>query len=186
MLRASLHARAAGGMVVGMKRLCRRTVLATLALPLLLGCGPGAPPPSAPSKVLGQPLPQFRRRTVGGAQIDTALAEGRVTVVKFFAKYCEPCKKTLPEAQRLHRDNPDVVFIGVALDEYESDVAQMIEAYGLSFPVVHDSGRALVGKFKVADLPVTFVTDRAGTIRWVLASSQGESDLGRAVAYANR
>lgn len=148
----------------------------------LLGCGPSGPPRSAPSPILEKDLPKFRRPTVNGGNVSTKEG-GRVMVVKFFAKYCEPCMKTLPEAQRLHRENPDVLFVGVAEDEYQTDVQAMIDRFGLSFPVVHDRGNVLAGRFRVDELPITFVADAAGRIRWVGNGNTSESGLEAAIAW---
>jgi peroxiredoxin len=164
-----------------------RSLVLALALAMAaLGCGPAAPPPSAPSAVLGKKLPDFKRRTLRGDAIDTKRAAGQLVVVKFFAKYCEPCKKTLPAAERLHRKSRDVTFIGIAEDEYQDDVEEMVQSYGLSFPIVHDRGNVLAGRFRVTVLPATFVSDAAGTIRWVGGEHQTENDLEAAIAWLQR
>ena len=159
-----------------------------VALPCLLGfvlgCGgPSTPPPSTPSPLVGAALPKFERRTVNASKVNSG-AGGQVVVVKFFAKYCEPCKKTLPAAERIHRDRPDVLFVGVAEDEYQADVQEMIDHYQLTFPVVHDRGNVLAGRFRVQDLPITFVADKAGTVRWVGGGKASESDLEAAIEWA--
>ena len=155
-------------------------VIAGLLLTPSFGCAPAGPPPSAPSPILDRDLPGFQRPTVNGDRVSTKEG-GRVTVVKFFAKYCEPCKKTLPEAQRLSQSHPDVLFVGVAEDEYQADVQEMITQFGLTFPVVHDRGNVLAGRFRVDELPITFVADGAGTIRWVGDGTTSESGLEAAI-----
>jgi thiol-disulfide isomerase/thioredoxin len=146
-----------------------------------LGCAAGGLVPSAPSPLLGKPLPDIERRALDGSMIDTKSQRGSVVVVKFFAKYCDPCKRTLPVAEQLHQARPEVVFIGVDEDEYASEAEQMVRTYRLTFPVVHDAGNALAGRFRVGELPVTFVADATGTIRWVAGETQNEDDLGRAI-----
>jgi len=133
--------------------------------------------------MLEKELPEFQRRTMAGNELSTKDA-GVVVVVKFFAKYCEPCKKTLPEAQRLHSEQPDVLFIGIAEDEFQADVQEMIDTYALSFPVVHDRGNILAGRFRVQELPITFVTDTSGRIRWVGDGATSESGLEAAIYWA--
>jgi thiol-disulfide isomerase/thioredoxin len=140
--------------------------LVVLSLAFCLGCGPSAPPASSPSPILERELPAFKRPTVNAGSVDTG-ERGRIVVVKFFAKYCEPCMKTLPAAQRLSREHADVTFIGIAEDEYQADVDELIATFGLSFPIVHDRGNVIAGRFRVDALPATFVADAAGTIRWV-------------------
>lgn len=103
-------------------------------------------------------------------------------MVKFFAKYCEPCTRTLPAAEQLHRKHPKVAFVGVSEDEYPSDAEELIASYGLSFPVIYDRGNVLAGRFRVTEMPATFVVDRAGIVRWVGGPGQSEDDLTAALA----
>ncbi len=150
---------------------------------LLVSCGGSGPPPSAPSPLLSKPVPEFSRRTVSGDQVDTKKLGGRVMVVKFFAKYCEPCKRTLPATQNLHREMADVTFIGVAEDEDKADVEEMIETFDLTFPIIHDAYNVVAGHFGVVQLPATFVTDIRGNVKWVGAPGQAEDDLEAAIAW---
>lgn len=163
----------------------RRSFATALVLLSLAACGPkkGGPiPPSHASPLLGQAVPEFKRPTMAGQEIDTKALAGRVVVVKFFAEYCQPCKVTLPEAQALSQKNEDVVFVGIAEDEFESTAAKLVSTYGLTFPIVHDRGQILAGRFRVSEMPVTFVVDATGVIRWVGGPGQGKDDLAQAIA----
>lgn len=151
------------------------------AVVVLCACGLGPPPPSAPTVLLNKTLPHFKRRTVAGNSINTREQSGKVVVVKFFAKYCEPCQYTLPAAEKMHKNNPNVTLIGVALDEYRAQVNEMIAAYGLTFPIVHDKGNILSGRFRVSELPATFVAGPDGTIQWYAGENQDKNDLLRAI-----
>lgn len=104
---------------------------------------------------------------------------GKPAVVEFFADYCEPCKRTLPAIERLSKNRPEVTFIGVSVDEYAGTARALAERYGLTFTVVHDESSALRGRFRVSALPITFVADGKGIIRWVSASAATEADLAR-------
>ncbi|MBL4689388.1 MAG: TlpA family protein disulfide reductase [Nannocystaceae bacterium] len=166
-------------------------MIARFALPLfaaLLATSAGAcqagnkpPPPSHPSALRTSTLPDFDKVTLAGARVDTEALRGQVVVVKFFAKYCEPCKETLPAAQRLHSKYDDVTFIGISLDERGSDTQQVVAQYGLTFPVVMDRSRSLSGRYRVVDIPMTFVVDRQGIVQWVAGPGQTEEDLERAI-----
>jgi cytochrome c biogenesis protein CcmG/thiol:disulfide interchange protein DsbE len=151
-----------------------------------VGCGPPGLPASAPSPLLSKPLPDIERRAIDGTTVDTKSKRGSIVVVKFFAKYCEPCKKTLPVVERLHQSHPDVIFIGVDEDEYTSEVEEMVRTFGLTFPVIHDAANALAGRFRVGELPVTFLADGTGTIRWIGGEGQSEDDLGQAIEAVQR
>lgn len=160
--------------------------LATAAVAVFaFGCGPPAFPPSASHPLLGAPLPEIRhRQSLDGHVVDGGMLAGSPVLVKFFADYCQPCKETLPAAERVHEAYPDVVFVGIDEDESSEAARAVASRYGLTFPVVHDGSNVLAGRFRVATMPMTFVADASGVIRWVGAEGQTEDDLRRAVQAA--
>lgn len=113
--------------------------------------------------------------------MDTEALLGKVVVVKFFAEYCEPCKRTLPAAQALHAKYEDVAFIGISEDEGETAANRVVQTYGLTFDVVLDRANVLAGRFRVSEIPVTFVVDPQGKVAWVGGPGVGEDDLEAAV-----
>jgi thiol-disulfide isomerase/thioredoxin len=154
------------------------------SLSLAASCGPPAFPVSAPHPLLGQQLPEIHRQSLDGHAIDKGSLTGTPVFVKFFADYCQPCKETLPAAERLHEAYPDVTFVGVDEDESGEVARDLAHRYGLSFPVVHDQSNVLAGRFRVSAMPMTFVADATGVIRWVGAEGQTEQELRQAVQAA--
>jgi peroxiredoxin len=153
---------------------------------LLAGCAtgpPAAPPPSSPSRVLGEAVPAFRRPTLQGGAFDTAEVAGRVLVVDFFADYCRPCQRTLPALEALHRAHPELVIVGVSLDGDAAAAWRSVGRHQLTFPVVHDAGNVLAGRFRVVELPYAFVVDPQGRIRWAAGPGQPEDALARAALH---
>ena len=162
-----------------------RFSLVTLAAVALLGCAPPAYPQSLAHHLLGRPLPEMRTREwVNGGPIEKADLQGKVVVIKFFADYCAPCKETLPAAERVHASHAGVVFIGVSEDDEREKVTKAIVEFGLTFPVVFDRSQMISGKFRVREMPRTFVADKAGVVRWVGGEGQTEADLAQAIEAA--
>jgi cytochrome c biogenesis protein CcmG/thiol:disulfide interchange protein DsbE len=159
---------------------------ATVAAALHLGCAAQGLPPSASGPTLGRPLPSFSRRTVEGAQFSSAALQGKVVVVEFFAQYCEPCWRALPEVQRLAAGDPELLVLGIGEDELASDTQLMARQLGLSFPVVHDAGNELAARLRVGKIPATLVLDRTGQVRWQARPGDGLAELRRAVAALRR
>jgi cytochrome c biogenesis protein CcmG/thiol:disulfide interchange protein DsbE len=168
----------------------RRLPRALAALPLVIACAhatsEGPAPPSSPSPLLGAPLPTFRRPTVQGPVFDTAATPaGRVLVVDFFAAYCRPCQRALPALEALHAAHPDVAVVGVSMDDGLEGAAAMVSRHHLTFPVVHDGGHVLAGRFRVTELPSSFVADADGRhiVVWFGGPEQpeGAAALARAV-----
>ncbi len=148
-------------------------------------CGRPAYPAAIANPLLGKPLPEIHhRQTLDGRPFDSAELAGKPVLVKFFADYCEPCKRSLPAAERVHEAHPEVSFIGIDEDETPEAAISVAQRYGLTFAVVHDRDNVLSGRFRVSTMPMTFVADRAGTIRWVGGEEQTEDSLRLAVEAA--
>jgi cytochrome c biogenesis protein CcmG/thiol:disulfide interchange protein DsbE len=147
--------------------------------------GPASFPPSAAHPLLAKPLPEIHhRQTLDGQPLDATQLAGKPVLVKFFADYCQPCKETLPAAERVHQSHPEVAFLGIDEDESLETASALAQRYGLTFPVVHDQGNVLSGRFRVSSMPMTFVADAKGVGRWVGGEGQTEDDLKRAVEAA--
>lgn len=147
-----------------------------------LACGHPSFPASSSHPLLGQPLPQIHhRQTLMGEPFDAAQLAGKPVLVKFFADYCKPCKETLPAAERVHEAHPEVMFLGIDEDESVDTANSVVQRFGLTFPVVHDDSNVLSGRFRVDSMPMTFVADARGVIRWVGGEGQTEDDLRKAV-----
>jgi thiol-disulfide isomerase/thioredoxin len=109
-----------------------------------------------------------------------APAAGRVMVVEFFAAYCAPCRRSLPQVQALHQRRPDLAMVGVSLDESPGQARELVLRYGLTFPVVHDGAHLLAGRFRVAELPASFIVGRNGRVAWAGNGDQPQDALPRA------
>ena len=117
-----------------------------------------------------------------GGTFDSSSATGHLLVIDFFAAYCRPCQRKLPELEALHRQRPELSIVGVSLDDSRDAAWKSVARHHLTFPVVHDSNNVLAGRLRVTELPVSFVVDGQGKIRWVGGPDQPEDALARVVA----
>ena len=140
----------------------------SVVLLLAAGCGRSSPkaPPSAPSPLLAKASPDFARSALDGSRVDTASLRGRTVLIDFFAEHCAPCVKSLPAIEALHRAEPRLAVVGVSEDDDADGARRMVARHGLTFPVVHDPQHALAGRYRVLELPATFVVDAHGVVRW--------------------
>ncbi|MFO0662066.1 MAG: TlpA disulfide reductase family protein [Polyangiaceae bacterium] len=169
--------------------LSRRSSLAALmvlGVGSLGGCGHPPAPASAPTALKDQDAPVFKRASLNGPAIDMSALRGQVVVVKFFAKYCVPCRKTLPEFQGLVSKRNDVQFIGIDEDDDESDARLMVSTYALTFPVIHDVGNVLSGRFRVTDMPSTVVIGPDGKVRWLGRFDRTADDISNVIDHVKR
>lgn len=134
---------------------------------------PTLPPTILPAEfsVLEQPVPDMAVTSLQGETIRFRAFEGQIIFLNFWATWCEPCREEMPELQAL-RDNHGangVYVIGVtdpAYGQTEADVRAFVEQYQITFAVALSSDADFYSRFGVAALPLTFIIDRAGIVRY--------------------
>ena len=107
---------------------------------------------------------------------------GKVMVVNFWASWCEPCRKEIPEFIELQEKfrNNGLVFIGVAVDRKER-AAAFSKAIGINYPVLVGDMKAMTlaeaAGNRQGALPFTVVIDRNGKITGTKLGSLSRSKL---------
>ena len=90
---------------------------------------------------------------------------GKVVVVNFWATWCPPCRKEMPDLQALHdRFAAQNLVILAISDEQPGKVQSFIQERKVTFPVLLDPGRKVNEAFVVEGIPKTFVFDRDGKL----------------------
>ena len=81
------------------------------------------------------PIPSPLRTTDGRTLTDADVA-GRFVVLNFWAPWCPPCVREMPELDRFARSDAgkDVLVIGLAIDEQPA-VDRFLAAHPVSFPI---------------------------------------------------
>lgn len=106
-----------------------------------------------------------------GAEQTLASYRGRVVVLNFWATWCEPCKKEMPDLSAIQNEYAPlgVQVIGAAGDAAadSAKVLKFIREYKLNFPVWVGAQTSDMERFGVGSvLPATVIIDREGKIVW--------------------
>jgi peroxiredoxin len=90
---------------------------------------------------------------------------GKVVLVNFWATWCPPCRKEMPDLQALHNEFKDqgLVILGIS-DEDSGKVKPFIAAQKITYPILLDPGRKVNDLFRMDSIPKTFIYDRAGKL----------------------
>lgn len=154
-------------------------VIVTLAL-ALGGCGSSAPsaasPSSSSSDTAAARPPDFELpRLDGGTERLSSHFGKDVVLVDFWATFCKPCLKGMPELDALYRARKErgFVVLGVSIDGPGSsaDVQAAVSRLGVTFPILLDEESRAVALYNPrASAPYSVLIGRDGR---VLAQREG-------------
>lgn len=129
-------------------------------------------------------------RSAGGGRAELAdgsvgvfaPGDGRWMLINYWAEWCGPCRKEIPELNRLHeaRETLGVVVFGVNYDGLQGErLRNLAEAMEIRFPVLAEDPRALWNVEAPEVLPSTLVIDPRGGLKEVLVGPQTYESLTR-------
>ncbi|MEO0616457.1 MAG: TlpA disulfide reductase family protein [Pseudomonadota bacterium] len=117
----------------------------------------------------GKPAPDFALKNAAGENVRLSDLRGEVVMINFWATWCGPCREEMPLLDEMHSRYNRVGFslLGVNIDDDPRRAEEMIEALGVTFPVVFDASKRVSEQYDVSAMPVTILLDRDGVVRYV-------------------
>jgi len=107
----------------------------------------------------------FALPDLGGDTVRLSDYRGQWVVVNYWATWCKPCRKEIPDLSALDQRREDVQVLGLAFEDTDpAELRQFLEAYPASYPIltvdVYAPPEALGAP---RALPTTFLVDPSGT-----------------------
>jgi thiol-disulfide isomerase/thioredoxin len=129
---------------------------------------------------IGQRLPDLAYTDAAGRSSSLSAQRGKVVIVHLWASWCGPCRREMPELQKLHESlagADDVVFVPLQLRESHATATKWAQAQGFQLPYA-DSGSSgtddaflrlkngdkLPDRIVAPGFPTTHVLDRNGIV----------------------
>jgi thiol-disulfide isomerase/thioredoxin len=116
----------------------------------------------------GTKLAPFELKELTGRTVGLSSKAGRVVLVNFWATWCEPCRDEMPSLERLKARLAGQPF-DVLLVNYGESAARASDfasKLGLKSPVLLDPGKRTAESWNVKGLPMTFLVDTKGRVRY--------------------
>jgi len=90
---------------------------------------------------------------------------GKVLIVDFWATWCEPCKRSLPELDEIYKKyEGKVLVIGFSKDENEEMVKSFLKEVQITYPVAMSNRKVEEIFGGILGLPTSFLIDKNGKI----------------------
>ena len=105
--------------------------------------------------------------------------QGQVVLFDFWASWCDPCKASFPEMEKLHKAyaSRGLTILAVSVDEKRANMERFLKANKITFATARDAEQKLVAAADVQTMPTSFLIDRSGKIRFIHNGFRGEQTV---------
>ncbi|MED3551940.1 peroxiredoxin family protein [Cytobacillus praedii] len=118
-----------------------------------------------PGLAVGLKAPDFELKNLAGETVRLSDFKGQKIMLNFWATWCPPCKKEMPDMQKFFElAKNDVVILAVNIDP-EADVAGFAKKMDVHFPILLDEKDKVSSIYKILTIPTTYFIDEDGIIR---------------------
>jgi thiol-disulfide isomerase/thioredoxin len=111
-------------------------------------------------EIVKSPAKPFAVQDLTGKTLRSSDLQGKIVVADFWATWCGPCIRELPELQAWNeklKSRPEVAFLSFNVTEEKPDVVAFVKEQKIAYPVY--LADELVGPYQVAAFPTKLVID---------------------------
>jgi peroxiredoxin len=127
---------------------------------------PGTGPLDDRAPRVGSPAPDFALADVDGEIVRLSDFRGQPVWVNFWATWCGPCRRELPDIQRLADEFQDqgLVVIEINFMESKQQALGFWDELDLELPILFDTAGDVFDQYRLRGLPDNAFVDRDGTL----------------------
>ncbi len=116
---------------------------------------------------IGSPAPDFTLPDLMGKHKPLSLQRlsGKVVLVDFWASWCPPCRKSLPELGQIRKRHPGMTLVAVTIDEDKEKAIDFLNAPDSTTIFLHDAKHEIAARYDLGGMPSAFLIDKQGKLR---------------------
>ena len=122
--------------------------------------------------------PAFALPDLRGDTVTLAAFRGKVTLVNFWASWCDPCREEFPHMAGLYRefDRKDVAIVAISDDVDAAKMRAFVRQFQPPFPILVGGGR-MKQTYHYRGLPYSVLLDRRGRVVERIFGFGGEEEF---------
>ncbi len=134
----------------------------------------------------GAMAPDFLLEELDGGELRLSDLRGKPLVINFWATWCAPCRKEMPQFVQAYDKykQQGLEIVAVNLQEGKDISAKFAADYGMRFKVAIDRDGEVGDEYNLLGLPTTYFVDRQGVIRSVFTGPFQSQERGTSVQGA--
>jgi peroxiredoxin len=134
----------------------------------------------------GAMAPDFLLEDLGGGELRLSDLRGRPLIINFWATWCAPCRKEMPQFVEAYDKykGEGLEIVAVNLQEGKSIASKFADDYGMDFTVAVDRDGEVGDQYHLLGLPTTYFVGRDGVIRSVFTGPFEAEERGTSVQGA--
>jgi len=118
----------------------------------------------------GYPVPNFDLQKLVNAEGDTIKLSdyrGKVVYIDFWASWCGPCRKSLPDLNDIRAKYADQDFevIAINVDKDKADAMKFLDKYPVDYPIALDPSGKTAEQYELKGMPNAFLVDKKGVLK---------------------
>ena len=120
--------------------------------------------------LLGQIAFDFALMDVDGQQQKLSEFKNQKIMLHFWADWCASCREEFYTLQNVHDSikQQNATVIGVNVGQTKEHVNELVDEYGVTFPMLRDETKEIAEKYKVHGLPMNYFITTSGKIHKVV------------------
>ncbi|MBC6972044.1 TlpA family protein disulfide reductase [Bacillus sp. Xin] len=120
---------------------------------------------------VGKVAPDFELSKLDGTKVKLSDLKGKKVILNFWATWCGPCQKEMPDMEafyKKHKDDVEILAVNYTVSEGangEEKVKKFVEEKGVTFPILLDKDINVTTTYKVITIPTSYFVDTKGVIQ---------------------
>jgi len=108
----------------------------------------------------------FTLKDLAGKEISLSDYKNKVVLVNFWATWCPPCIKEMPDLEKLHQNYKErgVQLLGLTVSSKLKQIPKTLKSTGVTYPILVDADNIVADYGGFNSIPQTFIIDQKGNI----------------------